>query len=73
MKAGIKGCAETEYGRRLMYKMLKTWNTDWYCKVAGHGFKNAGGKSGFGQRICHPLSGDSDMRCQRSRPARQKV
>ncbi len=39
MKAGIKGCAETEYGRRLMYKMLKTWDRDWYCKVAGHGFK----------------------------------
>lgn len=38
-KAGAKGCSETEYGRNLMYKMLNTWERDWYCKVAGHGFK----------------------------------
>ncbi|MGI5084916.1 alpha/beta fold hydrolase [Treponema putidum] len=39
IKAGSNGCAESEYGRTLMKEMMMTFDKDWYCKVAGHGFK----------------------------------
>ncbi|WP_455580698.1 alpha/beta fold hydrolase [Dysosmobacter sp.] len=38
-KIGAKGCAETEYGQKLMRQMLDAWDKDSYCKVSGHGFK----------------------------------
>ncbi len=35
---GIKGCAETEYGRSLMEHFIDSYTKDEYCRLAGHGF-----------------------------------
>ena len=34
-----QGCAETEYGRQLMYAMLDTYTKREYCELASHGFR----------------------------------
>ena len=41
LKAGAKGTAESEYGRKLMYEMMMTYdgNKKRYAKLAGHGYK----------------------------------
>ncbi|HOF15849.1 MAG TPA: alpha/beta hydrolase [Bacteroidales bacterium] len=41
LKAGAKGTAESEYGRKLMHKMMMTYdgNKKRYAKLAGHGYK----------------------------------
>lgn len=38
-KHGAEGCAETEYGRRLMYTMMDTYTKKGYCELVSHGFK----------------------------------
>lgn len=38
-KHGAKGCADTEYGRQLMYAMLDTYTKREYCELSSHGFK----------------------------------
>ncbi len=38
-KDGSRGCAESEYGRELMRKMMDSFDKDWYCTLSGHGFK----------------------------------
>jgi len=38
-KYGAKGCAETEYGRQLMYSMMDTYTKKEYCDLVSHGFK----------------------------------
>jgi len=38
-KYGAKGCAETEYGRELMYTMMDSYTKKEYCELASHGFK----------------------------------
>lgn len=38
LKAGAKGCAETEYGVRLMYEMMAGYTHEEYSKLAGHGY-----------------------------------
>ncbi|MGB4655645.1 MAG: alpha/beta hydrolase [Bacteroidales bacterium] len=41
LKAGAKGTAETEYGRKLITEIMMTYNGDKkrYAKLAGHGYK----------------------------------
>lgn len=39
MKAGAKGCAQTEYGRSLMEGFINTYTKDEYCRLAGHGYR----------------------------------
>lgn len=39
IKVGAKGCAESEYGRNLMEKMMRMYDKEWYVKLVGHGFK----------------------------------
>ena len=41
LKSGTKGVAVSEYGRKLMYEIMKTYDGDKkrYAKIAGHGFK----------------------------------
>ncbi len=41
LKAGTNGVAETDYGRRLMYEIMMTYDGDQkrYAKISGHGFK----------------------------------
>lgn len=41
LKSGTNGVAVSEYGRKLMYDMMMTYNgnQEWYAKIAGHGFK----------------------------------
>lgn len=39
VKTGTNGCATSEYGREIMRQMIATFDRDWYCTVAGNGFK----------------------------------
>lgn len=41
LKSGTKGVAATAYGRKLMHKIMMTYDGDQerYAKIAGHGFK----------------------------------
>ncbi len=41
LKSGAKGCAVSEYGRKLMYDMMMTYNNDQerFAKLSGHGFR----------------------------------
>lgn len=41
LKSGTNGVAVSEYGRKLMYDMMMTYNgnQERYAKIAGHGFK----------------------------------
>ena len=41
LKAGTRGVAETDYGRRLMHNIMMTYDGDKkrYAKLSGHGFK----------------------------------
>ena len=41
LKSGTKGVAVTEYGRKLMYEIMMTYDGDHnrYSKISGHGFK----------------------------------
>jgi pimeloyl-ACP methyl ester carboxylesterase len=41
LKAGVKGVAESEYGRKLMLEIMMTYNGEQkrYAQIAGHGFK----------------------------------
>jgi len=36
---GAKGCAETEYGRRLMYSMMDIYTKKEYCELVSYGYK----------------------------------
>lgn len=36
---GAKGCAETEYGRRLMNAMMDSYTKKEYCELVSHGYK----------------------------------
>ena len=36
---GAKGCAETDYGRRLMEHFIDSYTKDEYCRLAGHGYR----------------------------------
>jgi pimeloyl-ACP methyl ester carboxylesterase len=38
-KYGAAGCAETEYGYRLMYAMMEAYTKKEYCELVSHGFK----------------------------------
>lgn len=40
-QAGTEGVAETEYGRKLMLEMMKTYegDQDYYARLSGHGFR----------------------------------
>ena len=38
-KYGSKGCAETEYGRLLMYAMMNNYTKKEYCELVSHGYK----------------------------------
>jgi len=38
-KYGAKGCAETEYGRQLMYTMMNSYTKKEYCQLVSHGFR----------------------------------
>jgi len=38
-KYGAKGCAETGYGRKLMYAMMDSYTKREYCELASYGFK----------------------------------
>lgn len=38
-KQGANGCAETEYGRQLMYTMMDTYTKKEYCELASHGIR----------------------------------
>lgn len=38
-KYSAKGCAETEYGRQLMYSMMDTYVKKEYCELVSHGYK----------------------------------
>ena len=38
-KHGAKGCAETEYGRKLMLAMMDTYTKKEYCELAANGYK----------------------------------
>jgi len=39
IKAGAKGCAETEYGQNLMKEMMMIYEKKEYCKLVAHGYK----------------------------------
>lgn len=41
LKSGAKGCAVSQYGRKLMYDMMTTYNNDQerFAKLSGHGFR----------------------------------
>lgn len=41
LKSGTKGCAVSEYGRKLMHDMMMTYDRDKarYAKLSGHGFR----------------------------------
>lgn len=39
IKIGAEGCAESEYGRKLMKEMMAQYTKDEYCRLAGHGFR----------------------------------
>lgn len=39
MRSGAKGCAESEYGRRLMFDMMSGYEKNEYCSLAAHGYK----------------------------------
>lgn len=41
LKSGAKGCAVSQYGRKLMYDMMMTYNNDQerFAKLSGHGFR----------------------------------
>lgn len=41
LRSGIQGVSTTEYGRRLMYDMMMTYDGDQarYAKISGHGFR----------------------------------
>lgn len=36
---GATGCAETEYGRKLMRHFMSTYTREEYCALAGHGYR----------------------------------
>ncbi len=38
-KYGAKGCAETQYGRQLMYTMMDSYTKKEYCRLVSHGYK----------------------------------
>lgn len=38
-RAGVQGCAETEYGRQLMRAFVGSYSREEYCALAAHGFK----------------------------------
>ncbi|HPD01375.1 MAG TPA: alpha/beta hydrolase [Acetivibrio sp.] len=38
-KYAAKGCAQTEYGRQVMYAMMDTYTKREYCDLSSHGFK----------------------------------
>ena len=38
-RAGAKGCAETEYGRQLMYAMMDSYTRKEYCELVSHGYR----------------------------------
>jgi len=38
-KYGAKRCAETEYGRQLMYTMMDSYTKKEYCELGSHGYK----------------------------------
>ena len=38
-KIGTQGCAETEYGRKLMRSFVDSYTKDAYCRLSGHGMK----------------------------------
>lgn len=38
-KYGARGCAETEYGRHLMYTMMDNYTKKEYCELVSHGYK----------------------------------
>lgn len=35
---GARGCAQTEYGRRMMYAFMNSYTKEEYCALAHHGF-----------------------------------
>ena len=41
LKAGSRGCAETEYGQKLMQKMMMSYDSDpkEYARLAGFGYR----------------------------------
>ncbi len=39
VNAGADGCARTEYGRTLMRDMMLSYDKDYYCRLAGHGYR----------------------------------
>lgn len=39
VRDGVKGCAETEYGRNNMKKMMLTYDSKRYVKLVSHGYK----------------------------------
>jgi len=41
VKAGAKGCAETDYGRQLMRDMMQVYDSekDYYCSLVSHGYQ----------------------------------
>lgn len=39
LKSGTEGVAESEYGQKLMLKMMLSYSRDEYANLAGHGFK----------------------------------
>lgn len=38
-KCGAEGCAETGYGRQLMYAMMDSYTKNEYCELVSHGYK----------------------------------
>ena len=38
-KIGTQGCAQTEYGRKLMRSFVDSYTKDAYCRLSGHGMK----------------------------------
>ena len=38
-KIGTEGCAESEYGRKLMRSFVDSYTKDAYCRLSGHGMK----------------------------------
>ena len=37
-RLGVRGCAETEYGRSVMRDIFASYAKDEYCRLAGHGY-----------------------------------
>ena len=38
-RAGIRGCAETDYGRALMASFVEAYDREEYCRLAAHGYR----------------------------------